>query len=454
MSHQATSPRRWPGRRAIWRWHFYAGLFCIPFVIWLATTGSIYLFKPQIEAWLDRDYDSRPFDGARAAPSRQVHAALAALPGATFAAYELPPTPEAAARVQLRYQGERYRVLLDPGSAAVLRVQAEDERSMRVLSSLHGSLRAGTPGSLLVELAASWAIVMIVSGLVLWWPRQATGLGGVVYPRLSRGDAGGRRFWRDLHGVIGFWVSALALFLLLTGLPWTTVWGGGLSALRSAADRLAPTPDWVIGAVDPHAAHRAEAGIVDVADADPLPALDRVVAAVEPLQLPAPVLVAPPKAAEPRVWSVRAEPQNRPRRVTLSVAGDSGLILSRQDFAQRPLIDRIVGTGVAAHEGQLFGAWNQALGVFTALSLILLCVSAVAMWWKRRPAQQLGAPAPIDDGPLPASFVALLVGLGLLLPMLGLSLVAVLLTERTVLRRWPAARRFVGLAAVSNSKNI
>jgi transposase len=32
--------------RTVWRWHFYAGLFCIPFVLWFATTGTIYLFKP------------------------------------------------------------------------------------------------------------------------------------------------------------------------------------------------------------------------------------------------------------------------------------------------------------------------------------------------------------------------------------------------------------------------
>src|SRR3546814_13827003 len=48
-----------PGTRwynAVWRWHFYAGLFCIPFVIWLALTGTIYTWGPQIEAWLDRAY--------------------------------------------------------------------------------------------------------------------------------------------------------------------------------------------------------------------------------------------------------------------------------------------------------------------------------------------------------------------------------------------------------------
>ena len=39
----------------IWRWHFYAGLFCIPFILILSITGPIYLFKPQIEAWIDKE---------------------------------------------------------------------------------------------------------------------------------------------------------------------------------------------------------------------------------------------------------------------------------------------------------------------------------------------------------------------------------------------------------------
>ena len=73
--------RRWPRYRTLWRWHFYAGLFCVPLVLWLALTGSIYLFKPQVEAWLDRRYDTLDMHGDRAAPSAQVAAALARLPG-------------------------------------------------------------------------------------------------------------------------------------------------------------------------------------------------------------------------------------------------------------------------------------------------------------------------------------------------------------------------------------
>ncbi len=36
--------------RTVWRWHFYAGLFVIPFMLILAITGIIYLFKPQLDA--------------------------------------------------------------------------------------------------------------------------------------------------------------------------------------------------------------------------------------------------------------------------------------------------------------------------------------------------------------------------------------------------------------------
>jgi uncharacterized iron-regulated membrane protein len=42
--------------RVIWRWHFYAGILFAPFMILLAITGSVYLFKPQVESMLYKPY--------------------------------------------------------------------------------------------------------------------------------------------------------------------------------------------------------------------------------------------------------------------------------------------------------------------------------------------------------------------------------------------------------------
>ena len=100
----------------------------------------------------------------------------------------------------------------------------------------------GNRGSAVVELAASWAIIMILTGLYLWWPRKAKTLGGIVYPRLG---AGSRVFWRDLHGVTGFWISGLALCLLVSGLPWAKFWGDYLKNMR----RL-PARRWRAGLVE------------------------------------------------------------------------------------------------------------------------------------------------------------------------------------------------------------
>ena len=74
----------------------YAGLFCIPFVLWLSVTGTIFLFHPQIQHWLDRPYDHLVID-QRATANAQTQAALAAVPGSTLDSYQLPYTATSAA---------------------------------------------------------------------------------------------------------------------------------------------------------------------------------------------------------------------------------------------------------------------------------------------------------------------------------------------------------------------
>ena len=58
--------------------------------MWLAATGSIYLFKPQIDARLDEPYDHLAISAPRTRPSALVAAALRSQPGTVLNAYELP----------------------------------------------------------------------------------------------------------------------------------------------------------------------------------------------------------------------------------------------------------------------------------------------------------------------------------------------------------------------------
>lgn len=454
-AHAPEAARRAALYRLIWRWHFYAGLFCIPFVLALSLTGSVYLFRPQIDAWLDAPYNHVGADAPRRPVSEQVRAALAAVPGTVLNAYQLPEGPTHAAQVLVGKGNGLYRVYVDPVTAEVLHSVAEDQRFSRQLFHLHGELLLGKTGSALVELAACWTVVMLLTGLYLWWPR-GNRLAGVVYPRLGRD---GRLFWRDLHAVVGFWVSLFALLLILTGLPWATFWGGALKDLRQWAADQPVQQDWTTGRASELAERRAangpihdeHAGMPGMRHDMPVPAarpdyrpLDRLAPAVQALALPAPVLLAPPSAKAAN-WTARSDAANRPLRVNLVLDPADGSVLKRVDFAQRPLLDRVIGYGVAAHEGQLFGLANQLLGVFVTLGLVILSVSGLVLWWRRRPQGVLGAPPAKAEARYPALVLVILALLGLYMPLLGLSMLLLLLLERGLLSRIPPLRRFLGL---------
>ena len=264
---------------------------------------------------------------------------------------------------------------------------------------------------------------MLMTGMYLWWPRESRGAAGVLYPRLREGR---RVFWRDLHAVTGLWVSTFAMFLLITALPWTTVWGAGLKELRELASP-AIKQDWSLSRADEHAEHQLSASAAAVAT--PL-TLDQIVARVAPLHLEPPVRVYLPNERMP-YWRVRAETQNRPLVRELELDANTGAVISDQGFDGKPMLDRMIGVGIAAHEGQLFGLANQLLGLATALGLIAVCVSAVVMWWRRRPGGTLGVPAPrVTEFRIGVGLSVAIVSVAIFLPLLGISIITLWLFDR------------------------
>lgn len=451
--------------RAVWRWHFYAGVFCIPFVIWLSITGSIYLFRPQIERWLDRPYDHLQLEGPGATPEQIAQAAVAAVPHSRLHYYELPRDPDGAPRVVAGVGTQEFRIYVHPVTRQILYIINEDHRPMTLLAHLHGQLLVGRWGSCLIELAASWAIVLLLTGVYLWWPRQTETLAGVIWVRLGKGR---RTFWRDLHAVSGLSISALALFLILTGLPWANGWGAYFKSIRRMTGTAAVHQSWTTGrdselearvamnsnsltaltdspampGMD-HAGH-AE-GAVHHPSSDAYSAFDRLVPLAATLGLAYPIQIVP--AEKPGgMWTIKSDSQNRTLRHQVEVNPETGAVVGRLNFSQTMLLDRIVNVGIAAHEGQLFGPFNQLLGVLTAMGLITLCVSAVAMWWRRRLAGVLGAPVPMARPRYAFALLAAVLALALYLPELGISIILTLLADRFILSRIPATQRWLGLA--------
>jgi uncharacterized iron-regulated membrane protein len=442
--------------RTIWRWHFYAGLFVMPMIILLSITGAMYLFKPQVERWEERAFQNLPTSVSVGA-NAQVDAALSAVPGAILYHYRLPEQPGDAAMVHVALpDGKSMRDIFVSPAGKVVGVLDPDRRLMAIVHDIHGQLLMGRAGSWVVELAASWAIVMLLTGILLWWPK-GRGFSGTFWPRVA---AGKRVFLRDLHAVTGFWVAGLAMILLLTGLPWADVWGSAFKAVRSEMGWVKGRQDWTIGGKPADGADHAEhqphdhMAMLAMARAEGRAAsgvtLQYIVNKAAQARLAFPVIVTPPGApqafgAPPSMdWVVRSDAQNRPLRVNLRFDPMTGAQTAREDFADKHVIDRVVGYGVAWHEGQLFGAINQVIGVLTALALIALCVTGFLMWRRRKPEGQLGAP-PLPALPHISKGVKIAIGLLFcLLPLFALSLMLVLLLDYVLLRFQPKVAQWLG----------
>jgi uncharacterized iron-regulated membrane protein len=420
--------------RTIWRWHFYAGLFVLPFILILSLTGSIYLFKPQIDQWEERAWRNLGTEGA-VSPDRQLAAVMAANPDARFNHYRLPRQSGDAAMVQLGWANGRQREVYVSPQGKVLGSLDPEARISETVSRIHGSLLLGKYGDWLVELAASWTIVLILSGLYLWWPRPF-GLAGTLWPRLS---LRGRPLLKDLHRVTGFWIAGLVLVMLASGLPWAGAWGGAFKWARTELGLVRGPQDWKIGAEGGHAGHDHGAMAMPM-PVDAMPAslpLSVFVAKAKAEDMAFPVLVLPPHAPQRfgpptgNVWTVKSEAQNRwlDRRTTFDPV--SGAEIERSGFDDLHVIDRIVNTGIAWHEGQLFGLANQLLGVATAFALIATSIVGVCMWWKRRPQGQFGAPPPVAAAK-GRWLIAIVIVLSVLLPFFGASLLVLLALDRIV----------------------
>lgn len=416
--------------RTIWRWHFYAGIFCIPFVIVLALTGVIYLFKPYYEHWQESEYRGLPISGEAMAPNQQIQIALNAIPNGKFLSYRLAESADEAVAINVQADTV-WQLFINPYTGEILGKQNKDLMLMNLVKTFHGELLLGNVGSIFVELAACWGIVLIFTGLYLWWPRNAQGLAGVLYPRLSQG---GRVFWRDIHAVIGIWISMLALFLLITGLPWALVWGAALKEVRSF-EIASVQQDWSQGRAHEHQSWRAQA-------TNSFNLTPEILSAAINLNLAAPVEISIANAQK-NSWKVSSQTQNRPLRVDVWLASDAS-IEKRTHFSEKPVLDRAIGIGIAAHEGYLFGWLNLVLGVLTCLGLILLNVSGFVLWRKRKPESSLGAPPSLPTR-MGLMVAMITIGLAIFLPLLAVSLVVIFVFEKTLLRWNKKAADWLGL---------
>lgn len=425
--------------RTVWRWHFYAGLMVLPVLLWLAVTGALYLYKPEIEGIVYRDWSAASGPPIAIAPMvAQVEKAS----GARVASLSRPADPAASWRMTLTAaDGTRRLAFVDPATGRVLG-EARDGGVMGFVRSLHSLIIAGPVGNAVVEIVAGWAILLVLSGAYLWWPR------GTNRALALRGRPAGRLFWRDLHASTGAIAGAVILFLALTGMPWSGIWGKGLqTAVATYGLGRPPSPGpspWQRGkGHDGHMA-AAKAALPWAMQEAAAPAghkghdigADRAVAIAVARGLTTPwLLVLPAEPGNPYLVTSVIEQAQDARAIYVDAV--DGRVLADMRYAGFGIGARTIEWGIAVHQGQQYGEVNRLIMLAGCIAIMLLAISAPMLWWKRRRNGRLEAPPRAVNPNRARGVAAIMLAVGALFPLTGVTMVVALLIDRLWLRgRW------------------
>ena len=438
---------------AAWRWHFYAGLYVIPFFIVLAITGMAM-------AWIAH-IDGRDGERIAVAPqavvqtvSAQAQAAVAAVPGGTLKQYVAPRADDLAAIFRVDADGVATTVVVDPYTAGVITTFPRRSGWYDFADNVHGSLLLGDTGDLMIEIAASLGMVLIATGLYMWWPR-GSGWRAALVPSFARG---GRALWKSLHGVVGLWLSLFLVFFLISGLAWAGVWGAKivqawstfpaekwdnipLSDTTHASMNHGPKEvPWALEQTQmPASGSQAGTAVMAAGTAVTIDSMDRLARQIGfdgryQMNLP---------SGDTGVYtfsrdSMSTDSTDPMSDRTVHVDRFTGKVLADVRFEDYSLAGKAMAIGIALHMGTL-GLWSVLANTLVCLCVIFLGVSGLVMWWKRRPAGAMRLAAPSMPRDMPLWRGAVLVGLAVSLafPMAGITIVTVLALDQLVLSRIP-----------------
>lgn len=443
---QQAKRKRQSWYQSMWRWHFYAGIIFAPIFIILAVTGSIYLFKPQIEDALYGDMIFTQETGKPVTLEKQMDAVKDAYPKATITSIGQFEDADRTTRMGIQVGEKAGYAYVDPYTAEVTG-QRMGDGPLGFIKTIHGELFAGKVGNLLVELAASWAIILLITGTYLFWPRGEQGSFKRVFLPSFKKSKGSRNFWKGLHGSVAVWSTIGLLIIIGSGLAWSGVAGEWINT--AATKTNSNFPQYAFG---PGETMQSQIVTKDIAQDIPWATQNDVVPTSGPakpislsvtdiatqakqLGMERPYQISLPQG-EQGVYTLSSLHSEPLKEKTMNVDQYSGNVLSNVTFADYGFMAKAISMGIGFHEGRLFGLLNQLVGLALCLGLIFIVVSSFVLWWKRRNgAGQLSAPKRAVDQRVKRIVALLIVLISLTMPLAALSVFAILILDFILFRR-------------------
>ncbi|TYZ11364.1 PepSY domain-containing protein [Hymenobacter lutimineralis] len=364
-----------PFKKAVGKLHLWLGLASGLVVFIVSITGAIFVFQDDIRDLTEPWRKVAVQNTAPVLPSRLQAAALAGHPGIkaadTWTTYF---GPERSATVFfMAKDGALMLVYLNPYTGQVLHKQDLRTHFFTIIQEIHMHL-------LLPEAVAKWVVggaisifvVLLLTGLVLWWPKRQQ-------ERKQRFTIKWGARWRrvnyDLHNVLGFYVASIGLVLALSGL--FMIFPGLLRSIVWVVDGGKPAPPELMEA-------RLDSRQTATAANQPLSDIVyRTVRRLSPANEM--VLIGPTGAGQAPAfcWTYK-KALHYYHRDEYAFHPVSGQLLESRFHATKSAGTRFSDMNYDLHVGQILGFGGKLVAFLASLISASLPVTGTIVWWGRR----------------------------------------------------------------------
>lgn len=203
--------------------HLWLGLLSGAVVLVVALTGSLLVFEKELDEWANQDFYFAPAPGGqRLTIDSLMHRVQAADPALRISEVEEVQNGQLRnVLVSGQKDGHTWIAAVNPYTGEVVRTVRHDQRFFTIVLHLHRYLLAGETGKAVTGVCCLIFLVLLVTGIVLWWPKRIRQL----KQRLQVKWSGSRkRLNWDLHAVGGFYAYLVLFVIALTGLTWSYKW--------------------------------------------------------------------------------------------------------------------------------------------------------------------------------------------------------------------------------------
>lgn len=208
------APRRTTARRWLFQVHLWLGLIVGPVIGIVSLTGAIVVFRYELNRMTTPGTAYVQPQATRLSLDELTARIQAANPGHRLTQVGWGEAPDNAWNFRLSSpEGHRIHTYINQYTGEITGRDDYHDKWMQWFFDLHAYLLAGDTGEFLNGFVGFAAVILSLTGLVVWWP-------GLVHWRFGFRYLWGARWKRqnyDVHKVVGFYSSVAVAFVAFTG---------------------------------------------------------------------------------------------------------------------------------------------------------------------------------------------------------------------------------------------